>query len=47
MGERIRDNLGDEELVIGDLVVAGGEFAEMVVIGAVDRLVPGVIGNDS
>ena len=44
--ERIRDNLVDEELSIGDFVLAGGEFAAMVVIESVARLVPGVLGND-
>ena len=44
--ERIRDNLVDEELSIGDFVLAGGEFAAMVVIETVARLVPGVLGND-
>ena len=44
--ERIRDNLFDEELSIGDFVLAGGEFAAMVVIESVARLVPGVLGND-
>ncbi|MBM37354.1 MAG: tRNA (guanosine(37)-N1)-methyltransferase TrmD [Actinomycetota bacterium] len=44
--ERIRTNLVDEELSIGDFVLAGGEFAAMVVIEAVVRLVPGVLGNE-
>ena len=44
--ERIRDSLVDEELSIGDFVLAGGEFAAMVVIESVARLVPGVLGND-
>ena len=44
--ERIRDSLVDEELSIGDFVLAGGEFAAMVVVESVARLVPGVLGND-
>lgn len=43
--ERIRDELVDEELSIGDYVLAGGEVAAAVVIEAVGRLVPGVLGN--
>jgi tRNA (guanine37-N1)-methyltransferase len=35
----------DEELAIGDYVLAGGEVPAMVVIEAVARLVPGVVGN--
>jgi tRNA (guanine37-N1)-methyltransferase len=43
---RVRDHLVDDELSIGDYVLAGGEVAAMVVIEAVGRLVPGVMGND-
>lgn len=43
--ERIRDELIDDELSIGDYVLAGGEVAAAVVIEAVGRLVPGVLGN--
>jgi tRNA (guanine37-N1)-methyltransferase len=45
--ERIREHLCDGELSIGDVVLAGGEVAAMVVIEAVGRLVPGVMGNRS
>ena len=41
--ERIRASV-DEELSIGDYVVSGGEIAAIVVIDAVARLVPGVLG---
>jgi tRNA (guanine37-N1)-methyltransferase len=44
--ERIRVHLCDGELSIGDVVLSGGEVAAMVVIEAVGRLVPGVMGND-
>jgi tRNA (guanine37-N1)-methyltransferase len=44
--DRIRTNLVDSELSVGDVVLAGGEFAAMVVIEAVTRLVPGVLGNE-
>jgi tRNA (guanine37-N1)-methyltransferase len=45
--ERVRDHLCDGELSIGDVVLAGGELAAMVVIEAVGRLVPGVMGNEA
>lgn len=44
---RITNHLVDEELSIGDFVLAGGEAAAFVVIEAVARLVPGVLGNDT
>ena len=44
--ERVREHLCDGELSIGDVVLAGGEVAAMVVIEAVGRLVPGVMGNE-
>ncbi len=45
--ERVREHLCDGELSIGDVVLAGGEVGAMVVIEAVSRLVPGVMGNDT
>ncbi len=45
--ERVRDHLVDGELSIGDVVLAGGEVAAMVVLEAVGRLVPGVMGNEA
>jgi len=44
--QRVRDHLVDGELSMGDYVLAGGEVAAMVVLEAVGRLVPGVMGND-
>ncbi len=44
--ERVRAHLVDGELSIGDYVLAGGEVAAMVVLEAVGRLVPGVMGNE-
>jgi tRNA (guanine37-N1)-methyltransferase len=44
--ERVREHLVDGELSIGDYVLAGGEAAAFVVIEAVTRLVPGVMGNE-
>jgi tRNA (guanine37-N1)-methyltransferase len=45
--ERVRDHLVDGELSIGDYVLAGGESAAFVVVDAVARLVPGVLGNET
>jgi tRNA (guanine37-N1)-methyltransferase len=45
--ERVREHLVDGEVSIGDYVLAGGEVAAMVVLEAVGRLVPGVLGNES
>lgn len=44
---RIRQHLVDDELSVGDVVLAGGEVAACLVIEAVTRLVPGVMGNDA
>lgn len=44
--ERIIETLVDEEWSIGDYVLSGGEFAAMVVIDSVTRLLPGVLGDD-
>jgi tRNA (guanine37-N1)-methyltransferase len=43
--ERVRGHLVDGELSVGDYVLSGGEVAAMVVLEAVGRLVPGVMGN--
>jgi tRNA (guanine37-N1)-methyltransferase len=43
--QRVVDHLADEELSIGPYVLNGGEAAALVVLEAVARLVPGVIGN--
>lgn len=45
--ERIRSELCDDELSIGDLVLAGGELAALVVVETVARLLPGVLGNEA
>ena len=45
--ERVREHLVDRELSIGDYVLTGGELAAMVVVDAVSRLIPGVLGNDA
>lgn len=43
--ERIREHLVDREISIGDYVLTGGELPALVVVDAVSRLVPGVLGN--
>lgn len=43
--ERVRLGLADEELSVGDVVLTGGELPAMVVIDAVSRFVPGVLGQ--
>ena len=45
--ERIRTDLCDDEISIGDFVLAGGELAALTVIETVARLEPGVLGNES
>ena len=42
---RVRQHLVDGELSVGDVVLAGGEVAACLVIEAVTRLLPGVMGN--
>ena len=42
---RVREHLVDDELSIGDIVLSGGEVAACLVIEAVTRLRPGVMGN--
>ena len=44
--ERIRESLADDELSIGDYVLTNGALPAMVVIDAVTRLLPGVLGDD-
>lgn len=43
--QRVIDHHIDEEISVGDFVIAGGEAAALVVIEAVVRLLPGVVGN--
>ncbi len=43
--ERVHEHLATDELSVGDYVLAGGEVAACVVIEAVTRLLPGVMGN--
>jgi tRNA (guanine37-N1)-methyltransferase len=43
--ERVRTQLANREISIGDYILTGGELSAMVVVDAVSRLVPGVLGN--
>jgi tRNA (guanine37-N1)-methyltransferase len=43
--ERVAEHLVDEEVSLGDFVLAGGEVAALAVVEGVARLVPGVVGN--
>lgn len=43
--ERVRQHLATDEISIGDYVLTGGELAALVVIDAVTRLIPGVLGD--
>ena len=43
--ERVAQSIADRELSIGDYVLSGGELAAAILIDAVSRLVPGVLGN--
>jgi tRNA (guanine37-N1)-methyltransferase len=45
--QRVADHLCDGEVSVGDVVLAGGEVGALVIIEAVTRLVPGVMGNDA
>jgi len=45
--QRVADHLVDGELSVGDVVLAGGELPALVVVEAVARLIPGVLGNEA
>jgi len=44
--ERVAEHLADEEVSIGDYVISGGELAALVVLDAVSRCLPGVVGDE-
>ncbi|MDE2028385.1 MAG: tRNA (guanosine(37)-N1)-methyltransferase TrmD, partial [Candidatus Omnitrophica bacterium] len=44
--QRVLDGLVDEEISIGDYVLTGGEIPAMVLVDAVSRLIPGVLGKE-
>ena len=43
--ERVSEHLADRELSIGDYILSGGELAALVIVDAVARLLPGVLGH--
>ncbi len=45
--QRVADHMVDEEISIGPYVLAGGELGALVIIEAISRLVPGVLGNEA
>jgi tRNA (guanine37-N1)-methyltransferase len=45
--ERVAEHLADDEISIGDYVLSGGELGAAVVVDAVSRLLPGVLGNEA
>jgi tRNA (guanine37-N1)-methyltransferase len=45
--ERVHQNLVTDEISIGDYVLSGGEIPAMVIVDAVTRLIPGVLGDPS
>jgi tRNA (guanine37-N1)-methyltransferase len=45
--ERVHQHLATDEISIGDYVLSGGEIAAMVIVDAVTRLIPGVLGDPS
>ena len=44
--ERVRENLISEEISVGDFVVTGGEIPAMLIVDAIMRKVPGVLGSE-
>lgn len=44
--ERVRERLATDELSIGDYVLTGGEYAALIIVDAVARWCPGVVGDD-
>ena len=45
--ERVREHLATEVISIGDYVVSGGELPALVIVDAVARLIPGVVGDEA
>jgi tRNA (guanine37-N1)-methyltransferase len=44
--DRVREHVATEEVSIGDYVLSGGEIPALVVVDAVGRLIPGVVGDE-
>jgi tRNA (guanine37-N1)-methyltransferase len=47
MDERVRALVATEELSVGDYVLSGGELPALIVVDAVSRLIPGVVGDEA
>jgi tRNA (guanine37-N1)-methyltransferase len=45
--ERVIEHLADEEISVGSFILSGGEWAAGIVVDAVARLLPGVLGNEA
>jgi len=45
--ERIRKNLVDQDISIGNYIISGGEIAAMVAVDAINRLLPGVVSKEN
>ena len=45
--ERVAPHLADEEVSVGDFVLSGGELAAAILVDAISRLLPGVVGNEA
>jgi tRNA (guanine37-N1)-methyltransferase len=45
--ERVASHLADEELSVGNFVLSGGELGAAIIVDAVARLLPGVLGNEA
>ncbi len=45
--ERVREHLASEAISIGDYVLSGGELPALVIVDAVARLIPGVVGDEA
>jgi len=43
--QRVSDHLADQEISVGDFVLSGGELAALLIVDAVCRLIPGVVGK--
>ncbi|MFZ2447535.1 MAG: tRNA (guanosine(37)-N1)-methyltransferase TrmD [Syntrophobacteraceae bacterium] len=43
--ERVAEHFTDDQISVGDYILTGGELAAMIVVDAVARLIPGVLGN--
>ena len=43
--QRVADHLADEEISVGDFVLSGGEFAALIIVDSVSRLIPGAVSQ--